>query len=80
MLRALAHLDAVSIRLLLAAGANYLRRYYAVAWCLFLCVLCVWTIVFRIATHLYPWEVELLASGLALQESEMINSLLRLLR
>lgn len=48
------------------------RRYFGIAVGLLVCAACFWAIEFRIATSLYPWQVELLAPGLMDLENEIV--------
>ncbi|HOF40432.1 MAG TPA: hypothetical protein PLD73_10180, partial [Candidatus Hydrogenedentes bacterium] len=61
------------------AYAAMARRFLGVTLGLFLCVFSLWALVFRIATSLYPWQVELLATGMGTQEARMVRQALSLL-
>lgn len=54
-------------------------RYYGILSGLFACVVCAWVISYRIVMGLYPWQVELLASGLLDEEIETARRALALL-
>lgn len=55
------------------------RRFFGVALGLFLCSLSTWVVTYRLMTSLYPWQVKLLASGLAGQETLVVEQALALL-
>ncbi len=61
------------------AYAAMTRRFLGVTLGLFLCVFCLWAIVFRMATALYPWQIELLATGMGSQEAQAVRQALSLL-
>jgi len=61
------------------AYAAMTRRFLGVTLGLFLCVFCLWAIVFRMATALYPWQIELLATGMGSQEAQAVRLALSLL-
>jgi hypothetical protein len=56
------------------------RRYCGTLLGLFVVVLCLWTITYRIATSLYAWQFELLTTGLAREEVETVRQVLASLR
>jgi len=61
------------------AVSSYLRRYYGLLAGLFLCLLAVWTIAYRVFFSLYPWQIELLTTGLAKEEAHVIRQIMTLI-
>jgi hypothetical protein len=61
------------------AHISLMRRYYGVLFGLMLCVACAWTVIYRIAVSLYPWQTKLLASGLGYEETQVVKQALSLL-
>lgn len=61
------------------AHISLMRRYYGVLFGQMMCVACAWTIVYRIAVSLYPWQTKLLASGLGYEETQVVKQALSLL-
>lgn len=59
---------------------SYLRRYYGIVIGCFLCTICVWALLFRVATTLYPWQIKLLTTGLANQEADIVRLVLSMLQ
>lgn len=62
------------------AWACLLRRYCGIGISLIVCALCLWVVTHRIVRGLYPWQIELLASGFSAQESEIVGTVLEGLR
>lgn len=61
------------------AYAAFTMRYYGILSGSFMCTLCAWVIAVRMVTGLYPWQAELLATGLLDEEVEVIGRALALL-
>jgi len=51
----------------------FLRRYFGVLLGLFLCTVSLWAIAYRVATGLYPWQLEVLVTGLGTEEAELVQ-------
>jgi tetratricopeptide (TPR) repeat protein len=62
------------------AGISLMRRYYGVLMGLFLCVVSCWGVLYRIGVSLYPWQVKLLATGLADREVDLVRQVLDMLQ
>ena len=58
------------------AFSSYMRRYYGLLAGLLLCVLSVWTIAYRVLFSLYPWQIELLTTGLAREEARVVRQIM----
>ncbi len=58
------------------AYLSLLRRYLGILLGAGLSVMCAWTVGYRILEAVYPWEVELLATGLNEQEAELVRHIL----
>ncbi|MCX5758448.1 MAG: hypothetical protein NTU83_08090, partial [Candidatus Hydrogenedentes bacterium] len=56
-----------------------MRRYYGIAFGLFLCTVSLWTIGYRVATSLYPWQLEVLVTGLGREEAELVHGVIAFL-
>ncbi|MBN2309357.1 MAG: hypothetical protein JXR94_10320 [Candidatus Hydrogenedentes bacterium] len=59
-----------------AAWVALARRYYGIVAGLTVCVVCVWVILYRVFVSLYPWQTELLATGLEVEEIEIVRRVL----
>lgn len=57
---------------------SFFRRYFGVQLGLLLCVVSVWIIGFRVFTSLYPWQLEILTTGLGDEERAVINLVMSL--
>jgi len=57
----------------------FVVRYYGVLVGLFLCVFCVWSLLFRVLHDLYPWQVNLLTSGLLNEERQLVGEIVEML-
>ncbi len=55
------------------------RRFFGVTLGLFLCTLSIWAVLYRMAISLYPWQIELLATGMGAQEVQAVRHALALL-
>jgi hypothetical protein len=60
------------------AYLSLLRRFLGVQIGLLLAGACSWVIVFRLVTGLYPWQFEVLATGLTGEETNVVRSALAL--
>ncbi|MCP4644759.1 MAG: hypothetical protein GY851_30235 [bacterium] len=58
------------------AAGSLLRRYFGVALGLALCATSLWVIEYRIVMSLYPWQTNLVATGLADEESRLVCEVL----
>jgi hypothetical protein len=54
------------------AYLSLFRRYLGVQMGLTLISVSVWVVIFRIAGSLYPWQIELLSTGLSYEEAETV--------
>ena len=63
-----------------AACLTSARRYYGVALGLGLCAVCFWVICHRLLFFVYPWELNLLTTGLVGDEVEVVRSVLSALQ
>lgn len=61
------------------AYVSFVLRYYGILFGLFVCVVCAWVVTVRITTDLYPWQAELLATGLLDEEVAVMSRSLGLL-
>ncbi len=61
------------------AYAVMVRRFLGVTLGLFLGVYSVWAILYRVAISLYPWQIELLATGMGQNEAQAVRHALSLL-
>lgn len=61
------------------AYLSLLRRYLGIQLGLTLISVSVWVLVFRIIVSLYPWQVDLLSTGLSGEESDLVQRMLSLL-
>ena len=61
------------------AGISMMRRYYGLLLGLFLCTLSVWTVLYRVFTSLYPWQLTLLTTGLSEEEARLVQDVLAML-
>ena len=59
-----------------AAWVALMRRFYGVQFGLTLSAVCLWVVVYRICVSLYPWQIRLLATGLAAEETELVRQVL----
>jgi tetratricopeptide (TPR) repeat protein len=59
-----------------AACATLIRRYYATAAGTTACVICLWSVGYRVLVSLYPWQIGLLTSGLSGEEAELVRRVL----
>lgn len=57
-----------------------LRRYYGMAFGFFLAAVSIWIIAHRVSTGLYPWQIDLLATGLSNEELRLVVQVVRTLR
>ena len=61
------------------AYATLLRRYYGVTLGLLLCMISLWVVSYRVIFALYPWQVELLTTGLTEEEVRVVTQALAIL-
>ena len=61
------------------ACISLMRRYYGILLGLFACVLCVWVLGYRLSESLYPTQLELLVTGLDVEELHVVQHVHRLL-
>ncbi len=54
-------------------------RYFGILAGVFLCTACVWILLYRVSHGLYPWQVNLLASGLIPNELDTVRQAVQLL-
>jgi len=57
----------------------FMRRYFGALLGLFLCTLSAWAIGYRIATTLYPWQLDVLATGLGREEAALVQQVVAFL-
>ncbi|MBI2435253.1 MAG: hypothetical protein HYV26_20540 [Candidatus Hydrogenedentes bacterium] len=62
-------------RLRRRAAVSLARRYYGLLLGIFLCVLSVWVLGYRISESLYPFQVKLLVPGLRSEEHQVVRSI-----
>lgn len=55
------------------------RRYYGIVVGLLISTACLWIILYRVANTLYPWQINLLTSGLKADELRAVEAVLSLL-
>ncbi|MCJ7837591.1 MAG: hypothetical protein MUP61_00045, partial [Burkholderiales bacterium] len=58
---------------------SFLRRYFGVQFGLLLCLVSIWVIGYRVFTSLYPWQLEILTTGLGDEERGVIQLVMSLL-
>lgn len=58
------------------AYVAFMRRYYGVMVGLFVCTISVWAIGYRIATALYPWQLEVLVTGMGSEEAQVVHQVI----
>ena len=58
---------------------SFLRRYFGVQFGLLLCLISIWVIGYRVFTSLYPWQLEILTTGLGDEERGVIELVMSLL-
>lgn len=63
-----------------AAAIALLRRYYGILGGLFVCSISAWAVIYRVWVSLYPWQVDLLTTGLAQEEAAVVREVLALLQ
>ena len=61
------------------AYVSFVRRYYGILCGLVLCLICVWAIAYRIVLTLFPWQIDLLITGLGKEEAEVVRQAMALL-
>jgi len=61
------------------AYCAFVRRYYGIACGLFFVAVAIWTASYRTILMLYPWQVELLVSGLQREEAEAVVAALSMI-
>jgi hypothetical protein len=54
----------------------YFNRYFGATFALFLVSMCTWVVAHRLATGLYPWQLDLLTTGFAQPEAELVRDIL----
>jgi tetratricopeptide (TPR) repeat protein len=59
--------------------AAFVVRYYGILCGVYVCMICVWVLGYRVGYGLYPTQINLLASGLVRQEQEVVRSVIALL-
>jgi hypothetical protein len=59
---------------------SFMRRYYGILCGLLLCVISFWAIGYRVSFSLYPWQIELLTTGLQQEEAQAVQEATALLR
>lgn len=67
---------AEALRKYRAAYISLLKRYYGVQLGGFICVVCLWSMGYRIILGIYPWQIELLATGMEAQELDIVRQVL----
>jgi len=58
------------------AGVSLMRRYFGILTGIILCTGAVWAVLYRAAVGLYPWQLQLLTTGLANEEAELVRTLI----
>jgi len=58
---------------------SFFRRYFGVQLGLLLCIVSAWIIGFRVFTSLYPWQLEILTTGLGDQERAVVDLVMSLI-
>jgi len=58
------------------AYVTLVRRYYGILLAMLIMVFCSWVVTYRIAVSLYPWQVNLLTTGLAEEEMVVVQQAL----
>lgn len=61
------------------AYCSFMRRYYGIACGLFVAVVATWVIGYRIFLMIYPWQIEILVTGLHAEEARAVTSALAML-
>jgi len=59
---------------------SFMHRYYGILCGLLLCVISFWAIGYRVSFSLYPWQIELLTTGLQQEEAQAVQEATALLR
>jgi len=67
---------AEALRKYRAAYISLLKRYYGLQLGGFICVVCLWSMGYRIVLGIYPWQIELLATGMETQELDLVRLVL----
>jgi hypothetical protein len=67
-------------RLYRIAYAALLRRYYGILCGVIPCMIAVGALLYRVTYSLYPWQLELLVTGLGRQEAQVVRHVLSLLQ
>jgi hypothetical protein len=57
----------------------FVVRYFGLLIGGFICTACVWLMLYRVISGLYPWQINLLASGLIQRELDTVNHAIALL-
>ncbi len=57
----------------------FVVRYFGILIGNFLCMTCAWLLLYRVAIGLYPWQVNLLASGMISRETDVVRQAMALL-
>jgi hypothetical protein len=58
--------------------ASFFRRYFGIQFGLALCLISIWVIGYRVLTSLYPWQLEILTTGLGEEERGAIQLVMSL--
>ncbi|MCX5770167.1 MAG: hypothetical protein NTZ09_07845, partial [Candidatus Hydrogenedentes bacterium] len=58
---------------------SFLRRYYGVQFGLLLATISIWVIGYRVLRSLYPWQLEILTTGMGNEEMAVIRVVMSLL-
>jgi hypothetical protein len=61
------------------AYASFMRRYFGILCGLLLGVISFWAVGYRILVSLYPWQLDLLVTGLAQEEAQVLAQVIKLL-
>jgi tetratricopeptide (TPR) repeat protein len=57
----------------------FVVRYFGILAGTFLCTACLWVLLYRVSNGLYPWQINLLASGMLPRELDVVRQAMRLL-
>lgn len=60
-------------RLRRLAYLSFVRRYYGLLCGLLLCTMSLWVVLYRVVFSMYPWQLQLLATGLGPQELQVVR-------
>lgn len=57
----------------------FIVRYFGILSGVFWCIACVWIVLYRVANGLYPWQFNLLGSGMLGRELEVVRQVIAML-